>query len=298
MNVQIPLLAFSAFTLPLTAAVSIDWVSVRNPGNLPDPLTGYGAVARDYQIGKFAVTIAQYAGFLNAKAQTDPYGLYDVLMPSFGITRGGTNGSYSYSLTPGFENRPVVRVTWFNAARFSNWIANGQDTGDTETGSYTLNGATIGIINANPGALVYLPSEDEWYKAAYYNGLTSTYSLYPNGSNTITKAEANYGESFGSVKNVGSYPLSPSAYGTFDQGGNTFEYLDGVIGSSRVIRGGNWFQGAQFLASTSRTSYPTNGRTDNVGFRLASIPEPNTTILTVMLGAAALARRKRSIETQ
>lgn len=293
MITRIVFLGFGLLASHALAAVTIEWVTVGDAGNTPDPLTGFGAVAETYLIGKYPVTNAQYAAFLNAKAKSDPHMLYDVLMPSFGITREGTSGNYSYGLTPGRENRPIVRVTWFNAARFANWLANGQGDGDTETGAYTLNGATSGIINANPGATIFLPTEDQWYKSAYYNGAAQAYSLYPNGADTITKAEANFGEYFGSMKDVGSYPMSPSHYGTFDQGGNTFDYTDGVSGTSRVLRGGNWFIGEEFLASTSRTPYPVNGRTDNVGFRVAAVPEPGTLLLAMIAGAASLLRRRR-----
>ena len=76
-----------------------------------------------------------------------------------------------------------------------------------ESGAYTLNGATSGIITANAGAKVYIPSENEWYKAAYYNGVNASYSLYPNGQNTITAADANYNSS--ASTDVGTYSSDP-----------------------------------------------------------------------------------------
>jgi sulfatase modifying factor 1 len=82
-------------------------------------------------------------------------------MASYGITQTGSSGSFSYSVTGGFESKPVVYVSWFDAARFANWMMNGQGSSDMESGAYTLNGATSGIITANIGAQVYLPSEDE-----------------------------------------------------------------------------------------------------------------------------------------
>lgn len=215
-----PTLAVSAALITsASATVTIDCVTVGNAGNAADPSTGYGAVGYNYQIGKYEVTNAQYGAFLNAKAATDSYGLYNIGMASYGITRSGTSGSYIYSVTGGLENRPVVYVSWFDAARMANWLVNGQGNGSTETGAYTLNGATSGIITANAVAQVYLPTDDEWYKAAYYNGATSTYSLYPNGQNTITTEDANYANRIGSSTNVGTYSGAPSMYGTFDQGG-------------------------------------------------------------------------------
>ena len=276
-----------------TASVTIDWVTVGNAGNAADPTTGYGAVGYEYQIGKYEVTNAQYGAFLNAKASTDSYGLYNPNMGSYGINRSGSSGSFTYSVTGALANRPVVYVSWFDAARFANWLANGQGSGDTETGSYTLNGATSGIITANAGAEVYIPTEDEWYKAAYYNGANSTYSLYPNGQNAITTAEANYSRI--SSTDVGAYPVT-SFYGTFDQGGNVWEWHEGV-----GLRGGSWdyYSGGQSseedLRSTNNGLYIGNGDSEGyyTGFRLVVIPEPSAMVLTLLASGVMLMRRKR-----
>ena len=288
------LAASAALITSTSAIVTIDYVTVGNIGNAADT-TGYGAVSYEYQIGKYEVTNAQYAEFLNAKAGTDSYGLYNPSMSSDGITRSGSSGTYTYVVTSGMENRPVVYVSWFDAARFSNWLANGQGNGDTETGSYILNGASSGLILPIADAKVRLPSEDEWYKAAYYNGATSTYSLYPNGQNSITTADANYDMSVFSSTDVGSYSGDPSSYGTFDQGGNVWELNDAVIGSSRGRRGGSWWVGYDTdLASSGRYSNtPAEDRFD-IGFRLASaVPEPSSLVLTMLASGVMLLRRKR-----
>jgi formylglycine-generating enzyme required for sulfatase activity len=217
-------------------------------------------------------------------------------MSTYGITRNGTSDNYTYSVTTALANRPVVYVSWFDAARFANWLANGQGSGDTETGSYTLNGAIIGIITANAAAQIYIPTEDEWYKAAYYNGANSTYSLYPNGQNSITTADANYGWSVGSSTDVGTYSEDPSMYGTFDQGGNVWEWNDAVIsGSFRGVRGGSLDNyGGTSLASWDRPdlNVPSN-ETYYFGFRLASaIPEPSSLVLTMLASGVMLMRRR------
>jgi sulfatase modifying factor 1 len=279
-----------------SASVTIDWVTVGNAGNAADPSTGYGAVGYNYQIGKYEVTNAQYGAFLNAKAATDSYGLYHDYMSSYGITRSGSSGSYTYSVTTALANRPVVYVTWFDAARFANWLANGQGTGDTETGSYMLNGVSYGNIAANAGAQVYIPTEDEWYKAAYYNGSTETYSLYPTGQNSITTEDANYDSSVGSSTDVGTYMNDPSYYGTLDQGGNVWEWNDAVTSFTRGLRGGSWYLSEYDLRSTSRPSQivPSFETSAFVGFRVASaIPEPASTLLSA-LGAMMLLRRRRN----
>ena len=296
------ILAFFALAHPASAVVNIEWVIVGNPGNaddtrvMVDNTTGYGSVSYAYQIGKYEVTNSQYAAFLNAKGGSNSNGIYNASMASYGIAQGGSPGSYSYSVTSGFENKPVVYVSWYDAARFTNWLGNGQGSGDAENGAYTLNGATSGIVTVNPGATIYLPSENEWYKAAYYNGDTSSYSIYPNGRNLITAADANY-ESGGSA-NVGSYSGDSSFYGTFDQGGNVWEWNDAVIstlhGDRRGERGGSWAYGGYALQSSYRN---LNGapfdETNDFGFRVASVPEPTSVVLTILFSAGLLARRKR-----
>jgi sulfatase modifying factor 1 len=278
-----------------SASVTIDWVTVGNAGNAADPTTGFGAVGYEYRIGKYEVTNAQYGAFLSAKASTDSYGLYEPSMSSYGITRSGSSGSFTYSVTVALANRPVVFVSWFDAARFANWLANGQGSGDTETGSYTLNGATSGIFTANSGAQVYIPTEDEWYKAAYYNGANSTYSLYPTGQNTITTSDANYAGSAGSITDVGTYSGNPSYYGTCDQGGNVWEFNDAIAYDSwRGLRGGSFANVANDgLVSSSRNYADPVFATSNVGFRLASVPEPSAMVLTMLASGVMLMRRKR-----
>ena len=79
----------------------------------------------------------------------------------------------AYTAKPNMGDKPVNFVSWYDAIRFANWLNNGQGDGDTETGAYTLLGGTPtpsngSSITRNPGATWFLPSEDEWYKAAYY----------------------------------------------------------------------------------------------------------------------------------
>jgi sulfatase modifying factor 1 len=272
------LLTIAASAVLITSAsatVTMDWVTVSSAGNAADPLTGYGTVGYEYKIGKYEVTNAQYAEFLNAKAATDTHELYDSQMSRYGITRSGSSGSYTYAVSSGMGNRPVVFISWFDAARFSNWMANGQGDGDTETGSYNLNGASSGMILPNADAKVRLPSEDEWYKAAYYNAATSTYSIYPNGQNSITTANANYNANYGSrdSTDVGTYVGDQSMFGTFDQGGNVWEWNDAVMGPSRGRRGGSYVSSISHLSSSHRFYGDLRGSAGyNYGFRLASVP--------------------------
>ncbi|MHC4066385.1 MAG: SUMF1/EgtB/PvdO family nonheme iron enzyme, partial [Planctomycetota bacterium] len=136
------------FTGPFVPLGFIDTVTVGNPGNADDTHgDGYGGVAYIYNIGKYEVTAGQYCEFLNAVADTDTYGLYntDMWSDTYGckIQRSGSSPNYTYSVAPDWADRPVNYVSWGDAARFANWLHNGQPTGPqdlttTEDGSYFL----------------------------------------------------------------------------------------------------------------------------------------------------------------
>ena len=295
MKTNIPLLACAAMAALITSAsatVTMDWVTVGNANNDPSS-TGYGAVDYEYKIGKYEVTNAQYGEFLNAKGQTNSGGIYNTGMAGYGITQTGSSGSFSYTVNGTLANRPVVYVSWFDAARFANWMMNGQGSSDMESGAYTLAGATSGIITANIGAQVYLPSENEWHKAAYYNAANASHSPFPNGQNTISTADMNYIYSVGSSTDVGTYISAPSAYGTFDQGGNVWEWTDSVIGSSRGISGGAWNSDAINLSIIYHYYIVPTSESYDLGFRIASVPEPTSMFMTIFAGGMMLIRRKR-----
>ena len=297
-----------------SAVVSIDYVSVGNAGNANDA-TGYGAVAYNYRIAKNETTVGQYAEFLNAAAKSDPYALYSTNMASTtyiaGISRSGSDGSYSYSVIGSTANKPITYVSWFDAARFCNWMQNGQGSGSTETGAYTLNGAMSGIYAVNPGAQTWIPSENEWYKAAYYDatkGGTGGYWQFPTQSNALVgntigvAGAANYYDANGYVgypgmalTDVGAYGAnSDSFYGTNGQGGNVWEWNDAVVsGSSRGRRGGSWIDDDFGLACSSRNYVDPSGEGNVVGFRVASVPELSCVVLTILASGVLVTRRKR-----
>jgi len=311
------LLLLTACALWLTSnpasAVTIDWVTVGNPGNACDvPVSGacIGAVADTYRIGRHQVTNAQYAEFLNAKAASDTLGLYSSNMGSGvgGITRSGSFGSYTYSPIVGRENMPVTYVSFWDSARFANWLHNGQGSGDTETGAYTLLGGTAAPSNGlgvtrNAGATIFLPIMDEWYKAATYDASTASFFDYATGSDTpptcaspgAAPNTANCANVVGDFTAVGSYTGSASPYGTFDQGGNAFEWNENPTGGGnrRYFMGS--FYGASsptgMTASNLGNAVPTS-ESDIVGFRVASLPEPGTGLL-LLTGLLALAGSRR-----
>ena len=288
-----------------TAMITLDMIAIGNVGNAADS-TGYGSVSYEYNIGKTEVTNTQYVAFLNATASTvDTYALYNPFMATMGggtvgiSQTGGGSTNFTYTVTGGGENRPVAYVSWFDAARFANWLTNGQGT-TTETGAYTLADAVSGDTvarNVSPnGPYYYIPTENEWYKAAYYNAVATMYSLFPNGQDTITTADANYANSVGTTTNVGTYSGDPSPYGTFDQGGNVREVmnLDAAAAAYVVALGGSYVSGTNnSLSSASFNLLLTNAETISLGFRVSVVPEPSSALLAMLGGSFLLIRRKR-----
>jgi formylglycine-generating enzyme required for sulfatase activity len=300
------------------ATVVIDTVPIGNPGNANDSNTGnlYGGVPYSYGIGKFEVTVGQYTEFLNAVAATDTYGLYNPSMATnlniAGIAQNGMSGSFTYSVI-GSANHPISYVNWGDAARFANWLTNGQPTGaegpgTTETGSYTLNGAVtrtaLNAVTRNASAAWVIPTESEWYKAAYYDPGAGHYWNYPTG--TVTKPTsappgstpntANYFDnvtgyavtqstSLSSSQNYltdfGAYTASASPYGTFDQGGNVSEWTE-ALPLGRVFRGGSWDLGNGPLQAAGRATTGSETESSEIGFRLAAVPEPTSKTLAAI----------------
>lgn len=323
--------------------LTYEMVTVGNPGNaaefnpFPTPKL-YGAVAYTYGIGKYDVTIGQYAAFLNAVASvSDPYDLWNPSMGTdrnvAGISRGGSPGNYVYSVMNNggdSANRPITYVSWFDAARFANWMSNGQGSGSTETGAYTLvAGQTSGVApRRNPGAAFALPTENEWYKAAYYsptlNSGSGGYYAFATQSNTTpgnnplvpSSNQANWKSSAGFsvtqsptydanqnyLTDVGAFTASASYYGTFDQSGNVFQWndLDGRPGTSRGLRGGSWENDQEFyLSSSGGGPGAADMEGPKFGFRLVSaVPEIDpsgmASVIAWVAAAFGLLERRRS----
>jgi formylglycine-generating enzyme len=303
-------------------AITIETVPIGNPGNPSDPNTGklHGSVGYEYRIGKYEVTTGQYAAFLNAVAATDTYSLWHNGM-SFaniaGIARNtvsdATHSYYIYSVI-GSPNKPIAYIKWDDAARFCNWLNNGQPIGPegpgtTETGAYTLNGAmsqaALLAVTRNANAVWSIPSEDEWYKAAYYDPVAGHYWQYATGTNTVPTSAppgsipntANYyddltgyavtgsttlSNSQNYLTDVGTYTNSASPYGTFDQNGNVQEWNDAIVANGyREARGGLWDpdQGSIYLrASVFNLKIPNEGGY-STGFRVVMVPEPSSVFL-------------------
>jgi formylglycine-generating enzyme required for sulfatase activity len=291
-------------TSPRSLDSSYRFVSVGQVDNAPDT-TSYGAVDHEYDISKFEITAGQYCEFLNAVAATDTYGLYNSSMwsSSYGckIERAGDAGGYSYTVAADRADRPVNYVSWGDAARLANWLTNGrpagpQAPGTTEDGSYVLGGAVTGLalmaITRHEDARYVIPTEDEWYKAAYYDSEKpggAGYWNYPTAGDTAPTAEtpagtdmtngsANYSSAGGGAyytTEVGAYTAKPSAsaYGTFDQGGNVHEWNETVTqASERGTRGGAFDNPvASALSVSNRYDNAPDYESPFIGFRVADL---------------------------
>jgi formylglycine-generating enzyme required for sulfatase activity len=258
--------------------INMDFVSIGNAGNGTDPATGnlYGAVSYNYRIGKYEVTNAQWNAFT--------------------AVAGAPIGNPAYWTG---AQQPTNEVIWYEAAQFCNYLT----SGDKSKGVYQFSGDNTNPgdflgINRNAAISSYgiayvLPTEDEWYKAAYFKPNASGYSLYANGTNTApSHTDACYGQfpDYTGPWNVGSGTQEQN--GTFDMMGNVDEWNETLFDSShRVIRGGSFIYREWVLSSSAHSGYYEYGESYGVGFRIASVPEP-ATLLLLGFGAVMLRRRR------
>ena len=283
--------------------LTLDFVNIGNAGNADDAGAGggsysspYGGVSYGYRMGTYE--ISQDA-----------------------ITKATAGGLASVTAGAWVGSQPAANMTWFEAAAFVNWLNDHRTPG---LKAYQLD---VGLTTLTPWAsedawqaggenlyrhkeaYYFLPSEDEWYKAAYHQntGVNADYWDYATGSNSIPPAVAS-GTTAGTAVYNGatSSPAAVtndgglSAYGTMGQNGNVYEWaesaFDGINNSSsevREIRGGFWFYPEGYLRSSYRISLSPTDSDGIIGFRVASVPEPTSTGLMISAGLLAIARRRR-----
>ncbi|MBN2294469.1 MAG: SUMF1/EgtB/PvdO family nonheme iron enzyme [Pirellulales bacterium] len=249
-----------------STTIDMDFVTVGNTDNVNDTHgDGYGAVDYIYNIGKYEVSENQWDAVCAASA-TD-------LLDDPGYWSG---------------DQAVAHISWNEAAMFCNWLT----SGDVTDGAYTIDGS--GVVTAidrdsaisTHGTVYVIPTEDEWYKAAYYDGDAGVYYDYPTGSNTKPDGidfsedpefDAVFADFYdqgqpNDVDNAGAL-LSP--YGTMGQGGNVWEWNETGTGSSRGTRGASWRDDAISLAASTRGDDLLSAYEHYIlGFRVASVPEP------------------------
>ena len=302
------ILALSA-SLPLTVPAAhadafgsggntftIDFVPIGNAGNARDTTNGSGKVLYNFNMSTYAISQDQLA-----KATA-----------SGAISLGG--GAWVGS-------QPAANVSWFQAAAFVNYL----NTSTGHVAAYQLDAESTTLtlwssaqawqaggenLYRNKDAYYFLPSENEYYKAAYYDPNKvggAGYWKYATGSDAAPFPVASGTAAGTAVYNKAA--LQPAAvdqsgglspYGTRGQTGNVVQWLetaaDGLNDSSsedRVLRGGYWLHTTAPLTSSVHLVNPPTLAAITIGFRVASVPEPSCVVLMLGSGLIFLARRRR-----
>lgn len=201
-----------------------------------------------------------------------------------------------------------------------------QGAGTTENGAYDLAAthqyynpdgslgdvvglnAALSAVNRNINWKWAITSEDEWYKAAYHknDGVTGNYWDYPTSSNNVPGRDLNdvsgnnanyYGNPYPIQSPyyttvAGEFQNSDSPYGTFDQGGNMWEWNEAVIGSYRGLRGGSFHGNVDILHASYRNSGSPSLAYSYIAFRVSEVPEPTSLAILAFGGIGMLVRRR------
>jgi hypothetical protein len=294
--ISAPLVQADSFT-----GFSMDFADIGNAGNANDGVSGntaYGGVSYNYRMGVNEVSETMIDSYNTANS--------GVLITK--DTRGA--------------NRPATSVSWNEAARFVNWL----NTSQNYQAAYNVSGGAntdIALWSSadawqtggenlfrHKDAHYFLPSENEWYKAAYYDGSTGAYYDYATGSDTEPDGIDSSGDAtFDAVFYDGFIQSGPndvtnagvlSPYGTMAQNGNVWEWGESGYGSPnnlagelRVIRSGSWNVSSPGLQSSYRNDYSPASGSYTLGFRVAAVPEPSSIALLGLGGLAMMLRRRR-----
>ena len=287
---------------------------INNPADRIANSTGksieVGKVSEPFAIAKYDVTASEYQEFLEAVEPSDAHGLYHPEMHSdpavASLTCIAAEDGIHYGVISGRENFPITYVAWPDAIRYCNWYQHGKPTRNkvnsdtTETGAYTISSDDTGntTYTLQTNALYFLPSQDQWHKAAYYRHDIKTYWTYPTRcsmtpGNSLRRGRANEvnyrtGDLWNSyckktapyLTDVGTFRDSPGPYGTFDMGGNVNQWTgDFDKNDDALALGGSWKSQYSYYnindlenRSPGQLRDPSQGYND-IGFRLAGSPD-------------------------
>jgi formylglycine-generating enzyme required for sulfatase activity len=316
------------------------WATIGAIGNAPftgptpfGDIPPIGQVNYEYRISKMEVTSAQWMEFANAASVLGaPYqiGVYEIA----GFREVGVlpNGMPVYGLrnTPYAALQPVRGINWRDAARYCNWLHNAKamtlsalESGAYDTSTFYRTEDDNGnityhdVLTHEPGAKFWIPTQDEWVKAAHYDPNRygpgqGGYWQYSTTSDTapIIGPESQGGQTnAGYVTNtdfatlaLGSHPATTSPWGLLDTSGGASEWLeftDDPIRSYRYYDGSHVF-GIQGTEPTYLDRIDLNsseiarfGNLD-IGLRIASaVPAPSTTVVLGVLLTHGFFRKRR-----
>jgi sulfatase modifying factor 1 len=318
----------------------IDFVTITALGNAPwpgngtegDRAIGRGTVNYEYRIGRFEVTTAQWVEFFNAAYDRADAPLPHLLPPGFWgatPTTPNTPGGRRWTVPAGNDMRPVGDISWRMAAMYCNWLHNDKNTDRSAfmNGAYdvsTFSYADIGFndqLTRHPDARYWIPTWDEWLKAAHYDPVAAQWRVFPNGTDTPlvygppgvlvngqpTQANAGWisaeypGHSPFAVP-LGAYANVQSPWGLFDVAGGTREwtedtlYVSGIWPAFRRFDGSAWGASAPSLTDQIHNAggdFPSLSTFD-LGFRIASsVPSPGFSALGIGLLVAWSRRQRR-----
>jgi formylglycine-generating enzyme required for sulfatase activity len=261
---------FNFATIP-TSAIPAGTFTMGSPAsevNRMSDETQYPVTLSAYRMSKYEITNTQYAAFLNAKSigsngryATTGYGTQTLIYDhSMGLTYSGTQ----WVPVTGYENAPVINVTWYGATEYATYIGG---TLPTEAQwEYACRAGTTTPFNTGN----FLTNRQANYDWKYpYNGGTNTVTTSPRKTQT-----------------VGTY--APNAYGLYDMHGNVWEWCadwygtypttaqtnptGATTGSGRVFRGCSWYDVARNCRSAYRSSSSPRNFNDDIGFRVVLVP--------------------------
>jgi formylglycine-generating enzyme required for sulfatase activity len=200
----------------------------------------------DFYIAKYETTNTEYCRFLNEMDSEGQY--YDSNME---ITQSGTPGQYTYAVQSGKERYPIRYASFYEAQAYGNW-------------------------KSRVTGLPYrLPTEEEWEKAAGWDPVQKKLWTYGFQQHTINDTWCNYNFAYIGPIPVGTFNGTDgkndafSYYGCYDMTGNVWEWTSSVQSTSRVVRGGGYFNPDTVCTVTYRSGGTPAGRPYGVGFRLA-----------------------------